>query len=338
MAFRFGVARCCCCSVFTDEFNRADSSSLGADWSEQAGNWEIASNELTTADSNALVRCEEATDAGSHYVTVTMSSDADMDQIRVIVDYVDDNNYHFAEVETGATNSILRLYSRVAGSNTQLGSDQTLAGIATGDDLAIKVCFSSGLLSAQVGPVNNYHQESSAGGTGTKCGLATGLLAGDAVFDSFEIQTHKDTSESCPECGPVCNRCNEGSGPDHLKVVIAGATAVSFTNCCDDFNGTFIVPAVNNCRWYGEFAGADCDFAISVAFIPHPGSAGLPRISVIVERISGFPAAFHSFQESKTGGWTIDCETLEDEDVSWSSGDGSECDNAFAPTCKISAA
>jgi hypothetical protein len=33
-------------SIFSDDFNRADSTSLGADWTEVAGNWTIASNQL----------------------------------------------------------------------------------------------------------------------------------------------------------------------------------------------------------------------------------------------------------------------------------------------------
>ncbi len=49
---------CCCsvpdCTLFLDDFNRADSGSLGANWTETAGTWSILSNNLYCVSSNAI--------------------------------------------------------------------------------------------------------------------------------------------------------------------------------------------------------------------------------------------------------------------------------------------
>ncbi len=51
--FRLDVCSSCCapagCDYFTDEFTRADSTDLGDDWTEDTGDWSIASNMLTVS-------------------------------------------------------------------------------------------------------------------------------------------------------------------------------------------------------------------------------------------------------------------------------------------------
>lgn len=53
-------SNCCCngpcddaCVIHSDKFDRADDTDIGADWTEDAGDWEISSNTLYTEDSNA---------------------------------------------------------------------------------------------------------------------------------------------------------------------------------------------------------------------------------------------------------------------------------------------
>lgn len=48
---------CCCvtgCDIASDDFNRADSTSLGADWVEISGDWAIASNKLTVPTAGVI--------------------------------------------------------------------------------------------------------------------------------------------------------------------------------------------------------------------------------------------------------------------------------------------
>lgn len=50
-----GCQCCAGCPIFSDDFNRADSGTIGNGWTENAGTWEILSNELKTTSANGRV-------------------------------------------------------------------------------------------------------------------------------------------------------------------------------------------------------------------------------------------------------------------------------------------
>lgn len=80
---------CCSCVVFSDDFNRSDSSSIGTDWTEKIGNWEIVSNTLrcaATIASNSWAYVAPATISGyqQHSVEVNLRSSSSGDEIGVV--------------------------------------------------------------------------------------------------------------------------------------------------------------------------------------------------------------------------------------------------------------
>lgn len=52
-------------TTFTDDFNRADSSNLGAGWVEVSGDWSIISNQLSPGNAGGTILLRAATDAAS---------------------------------------------------------------------------------------------------------------------------------------------------------------------------------------------------------------------------------------------------------------------------------
>ena len=76
--------RCCCkCFVFTDDFDRTDSTDVGSDWNEVVGDWEILDNELheeaglSTGTANAKIFGMQPVSAhaeGKMYVRVDLEN------------------------------------------------------------------------------------------------------------------------------------------------------------------------------------------------------------------------------------------------------------------------
>lgn len=65
-------------TTFADDFNRADSSSLGAGWVEVSGDWSIASNQLSpgNAGGTILLRAAAAAATDDNFTQVTIASTA----------------------------------------------------------------------------------------------------------------------------------------------------------------------------------------------------------------------------------------------------------------------
>lgn len=62
---------------FTDDFNRADSTNLGADWKEIVGNWEISTNNLREGQGGTAeryVRCQSVLDTTDHYAEAVVAA------------------------------------------------------------------------------------------------------------------------------------------------------------------------------------------------------------------------------------------------------------------------
>jgi hypothetical protein len=65
-------------ATFTDDFNRADSSNLGANWVEVSGDWSIISNQLSSGNAGGtiILRAAGAMSTNDHSAQVTIASTA----------------------------------------------------------------------------------------------------------------------------------------------------------------------------------------------------------------------------------------------------------------------
>lgn len=63
-------------AAFTDDFNRADSTNLGANWVEVSGDWSIVSNQLSSgsAGGTIILRAAGAMATNDHYAQVTIAA------------------------------------------------------------------------------------------------------------------------------------------------------------------------------------------------------------------------------------------------------------------------
>lgn len=212
-----GDCSCCPveCEIATDDFNRGDSTNLGADWTERLGGsgWEISSNVLTTAVANDVVTHNDGhPDDESDLRVWARVRGAIGDQLRIIVCYVDNDTYLFGQLEIGSDCVYLSIWKRASGSNTQLGDTQTICCDYPLEWHWMVVCHQAeyypddAWLSAQVETSDHrigYVKEDVDSDVSEYGGLGTGTLAGTPVaeFDDFALWILQSPSwPQCPDC------------------------------------------------------------------------------------------------------------------------------------------
>lgn len=171
----------------SDDFNRADNASSlgtpsdgGSAWVSAAGVWGISSNRGCNVDGDTErnVYLESSSSNVEVQVTLTtLTSDAGVN-----ARLADSNNMLLGLMTHGTG---IRLFKRVGGSYTQLGS--TYGGsMASGDVIKLRVDSSNSITLYQNGVSRVGPATDSAGSTNTKHGLRT-WSDSSSRFDTFSI-------------------------------------------------------------------------------------------------------------------------------------------------------
>lgn len=347
----------CCggqCDIFDDTFDRADAATLGGDWDERSGTWNIDTNEAETGDSNAvaIVDMDHPDAADSHVVVVDFVADDNGDQVRLICTWDNDNQYLFAEAEVGATSGTLRLYERIGGVNTLI-DDETVNGLVPNTLHRLEICFDGvkyarAKLTVNVGGGSGfaYAFGPSLITGGDRVGIATGAVSTSVQFNNFDWERHGLDTDFCELCAVLpCDPCVDDEAPTLLSVTISGVTNVSCTgNNCTDMNGTFIL------EW-GELFGIDC-YWVKTGIAPVCGRTPTTTIAAWIDLVAGntyelrvqilFPAPaartwnFRDTRDIVADG-PFECLTWSDRDVPYDNGINDVCDFSGA-TVEITAA
>lgn len=241
-----GCAPCCTpieCEILNDTFTRSDSSSLGSDWTEVSGDWEIASNALKiTTTSNAICNAVPTADAPSMRITVNVQASATSAAARVIVNYTDSNNYWFAEWVSGT--GTLKLYTRSGGTNTQVATVNVTTSTATNYEWVTCVRESDHLFYSTINNKSVIALPASAPSANV-CGVGTGTLSsGNIQFADFLAENVNDDCETCSARN--CNSCEGGAWPNELTVTISGVADDSCASCDSLWNGTFVLAEIDD--------------------------------------------------------------------------------------------
>ena len=161
---------------FSDDFNRADSTDLGAGWVEVSGDWSIVSNRLSpgNAGGTIILRAATAMATSDHYVQITIATTTAASQgiwargnSNITSGYLWRNN-----------GSTWDLFSVVGGSFTNIGTYSAAAG--AGDVAKIQVQGTT--ITGYVNGVSRVSVTDSAVASGTNVGVrgeSTNLLSYD---------------------------------------------------------------------------------------------------------------------------------------------------------------
>jgi hypothetical protein len=355
--------QCCCdgdeevtCEYFSDDFTRGDSSSLGSDWTETAGDWEISSNTLITGDDDAICLCNTDHPDGSQPLIciVKMVHGKDNDNLQMILGYEDASNYTYVNAQRLNGDLIrLRIYEKTAGSDSQ--EDTADFSHTEGDPLWVKACWTGAAVQVETSTDGStYTARVSAGitSTDTTCGVGTGSIGNiDAVFDDFSLSRHEQHTAGCEGCSLDCARCSDAE-PYQFQVVISGLAAGDAD--CTSVNGTWVLDQVSGCEWqsarqaYSLDGGCSGNMFMILRIIAADsvfcGDGGSYTLVVHLAGDSGLctQASCGCFRHSQVA--TYDCDDLSSLNVPlvagdcdfFNSGGGAGCDNSSA-TCTVTA-
>ena len=293
-----GLGFCCCesCAIFGDDFNRADDTDLGSDWDEDSGAAEIKDNKLRLTSAGTLVVTTTTKSGDSDYLACQLDIPDNNKTLRIIVDYVDSDSYHFLEIDfrhSGST-STLQLYKRSGGTNTAVGSSATTTALTTSSSILPRVCLTAaGQFSAHLAGTGGISVQ---GTTTVHGGSKVGIYLEDATnldVDGFVWGVHESEDENCDECLALCNGC---SGT--FTVVIADMADDACSEC-ERLNGTFVLTPVCGCTHHYEWHSADvCDDGPGTSTESNCDAAPVatPRLKLLVSRIATFVTMNLSYQ------------------------------------------
>jgi len=117
-------------SVFTDDFNRSDSTNLGADWTETSGNLAIASNQLTATAAGQIARCNTDLGDTDHWVEwddIAPTGTPTFQATHGLLRYGDAGTQTFYMARYDRNSGDYQIFKAVAGAFT------TLAAVDVGD-------------------------------------------------------------------------------------------------------------------------------------------------------------------------------------------------------------
>lgn len=152
-------------TTITDDFNRADSTNLGANWVEVSGDWSIISNQLSSGNAGGTIAIR---------TTTAMATNDNSAQVTIAATAAVSHGV-FCRGNTGFTQGYLwrndgtswNLFSNVGGSFTSIGS---FAGAAAAGDVA-KVQAVGTTIKGFVNGIQRVSVTDTAVTTGTSVGL-----------------------------------------------------------------------------------------------------------------------------------------------------------------------
>lgn len=165
-------------AIFTDDFNRANSSDLGAGWVEVSGDWAIASNRLSpgAAGGTIIARVATAMDTSNNYAQMTVAAAGAVSHGVVCRGNANFSNGYLWRNDGTSWD----LFSIVGGSFTNLG---TFAGASAPGDVA-RVSADGTTISGLVNGVVRVSVTNSHVATGTAVGVRSESSA-LVAFDDF---------------------------------------------------------------------------------------------------------------------------------------------------------
>jgi len=216
------------CEIDADAFDSAADPPDTAKWEERAGtDWQTTGGTLRTATSNALIKWKtEQPESIAEYVADVSIYGATGDELRVIVNYVDDSNYDFAQFTIGSSGCIA-LYKRVAGTNTLLS--RKFASIPASTATSIRVWMGNNgteyTFAAAAEITWSIRSPSVVRvGTGLYIGLGTGAIASTIRFDDFSFKRHWHSTVT-PTCPRITYAC------DYYQLHLNNAGSTTDTTC-----------------------------------------------------------------------------------------------------------
>jgi hypothetical protein len=253
------------CDLVSDDF----SANTIANYTQVSGSWSIGSGKLDPPASG-LLKVNQAAPVSPDGARVKWMFNfaSNTGTFRVIIDYVDANNYHYCEfICSGSGTATIRLWERVSSVETALASAETVTGFFWSNDYSVALCWTGEVLrataffSTSTTPLIFTTADADDLG-GDYAGVSVVTAHSSSRIDNLLLSTLAD---GCDDCPPLCGACS-GTVPVEAQVVFTGASNGTCSSCASSFDGTFVLPFRSNidlggglfvCTWFDDRT-ADC--------------------------------------------------------------------------------
>lgn len=228
--------KCCCgeCEIGRDEFARADAPTLGPGWDDPDEAWSIVSGaaESTGAGTARFLTPHVLPDESMvAYITTIDETNDSGEKYRVLVNMVDENNYHYVEFERlGSDTSMLRLGKVTSGVGAVIKEDNIEGLTGFTRDVVAKISpleFCGTVTNAVLSFVGD---KSNLFVNGIYSGIES--LAAGIRIDRHIFEQHRHTLDPCGHCLCLCET-------EYIPPVLL-ATFVDCTGRMSSLNGATI--------------------------------------------------------------------------------------------------
>lgn len=222
-------------------------------WTIISGTWFITNNRLhEIGTSGALIIANARTTQLCFYVRVEVPEIVLNATYRLVANYLDVDNYHFADVTYNGTQVTLSLYKRYGGVTELLESGTFDMIVQGGESVTLTLCLDPTLFSVCTTlPEQCVFAEPSL----IEDGLQAGLGNGSALAIEYDNFLFELTAECDPEC-PTCAYCCMGTEP-------TGPLTITFYTLapkdCPSIEGLqFSLPKVGPSHWHLSLKSDPC--------------------------------------------------------------------------------
>ncbi len=258
--------RCCCeCITFTDDFERDDSTSLGNDWEECVGDWEIDDGELTVATAGAVVICKQKVvghPVGIFEVTIHFNGGAKSPvgaKYQILAYYgTDGDGAEFCDEPHDPWILELEILTTSTGKMRLIDPDDNVIDdrdtVFSGNTTDLKLCIGDEDIVGSSESVNTDIAWCAEDLTGYWFALGSGAAVA-VYYETANYSDQYDHNDECPDCTtPCCCPCLEGKGaatpPDKI-------TATIYAPSCTTMHGVSTTLTCNRlppgcCTWTSD--------------------------------------------------------------------------------------
>lgn len=264
MRFKKNNPGCNCCAgegcfEFTDDFNRANSTTLGTDWNEVAGDWEILNNELHEkvgggGTSGARVHCTQPVpiaSAGEMHVVVYVHDAAEGDVFKVYPCCDDTTTIGDTTVTFtcgAAAEWTVEISGDAAATVTQTAGGEPVGLYVCADHAAAMVLATLANASETDGPAWADYEDP---GDGRYAAIGHNNVSTGGTFDDFTMGELRTGDLSCQNCWCRCE-----THAVHRSLVATIFDAVNRASCLDTLDIDMEWEWNDGTpRWHGEGTG-----------------------------------------------------------------------------------
>lgn len=234
-------------------------SELSCFWEEVSGDWWSVDSAVVEGYQTGIAVVAVENDSSVMFAEVHVDLPTTGDTARLIVDYLDEDHYHFAKVTQGTDFGMgtpkgeLSAWIRSGGTETQIGPTREIAfgpvsGVGTPEIILLRACMKEDILAVEMLWADTFVGNNITGGSttshgGRRAGIGIDSITSVARFSDFFSSNlvNSEADVECAYCHAYCGSCDVDSMPPTGLLIDLGFFALTddTADYCDQIGGVY---------------------------------------------------------------------------------------------------